>query len=846
MANKHQVENMSGCHWLAAVALLAGTVFLASCGGGGGGGSTPTPTPTPTPTTVTITCPDGASKTAATLDQANALCPAPQLVSVTPANGVTTVSPDTFTGVTAITDSLLDPTTLTATFKAGNNALMGNSSLLADKKGIKFDLVLPTKLSYSQPYTFSATVKDTLGRTLTVTSTFTTTHTACTAPAVWDGSACTVPPPVCVAPAVLDGMKCVVPLAITEYSQGLTTPLPYAGIAYIAPGPDGNMWFTEQDGNRIGRITPAGVITEFSAGMSAGARPRRLAAGPDGAMWFTEEGLQRIGRITMNGVITEFSAGISSDAGILFDIAKGADGNMWFTEAGGQRVGRITPTGVVTEFQAGTTANGWVSGITAGPDGNMWYAHQGTPASAIGRITPAGAVKEFSVGLTGQTNPIYITKGSDGNLWFTERYSSRIGRITMAGVITEFALPADSNPWDITLASDGNVYFSSDGGSPGSMPSGRITTAGAVTAVPFVGRGVAAGPDGNLWGVGDLNAWGGVEPSVRRSTLTGTTTDFNTGITPGVRGGSPDSIVAGPDGNLWFVEMFWGSHNVGRITLNGKITEFNPGWKPDEYFNPSKIVSGSDGALWVSTVCGVGRLTPEGVFSALCSEPWPRSPEVGIVSGPDGAIWFIEPDNNRIGRVTTGGVSTFFSNGISSNAGFSDMAVGPDDNLWFTECSLDRIGRITPSGVVTEFSAGITAKSCPRNIIAGPDGNLWFTERSNSYYLTNTPPPYTPGGIPNRNAIGRITPIGVVTEFGEEALYSSGLTAITVGPDGNLWFTEDSGNRVGRITPAGVITEFKLNGLADYAGLSSITKGPDGKLWFTEKNANKIGNFTPP
>ena len=40
----------------------------------------------------------------------------------------------------------------------------------------------------------------------------------------------------------------------------------------ITAGPDGNLWFTENVGNRIGRITPAGVVTEFSAGISPNAR----------------------------------------------------------------------------------------------------------------------------------------------------------------------------------------------------------------------------------------------------------------------------------------------------------------------------------------------------------------------------------------------------------------------------------------------------------------------------------------------------------------------------------------------------------------------------------------------
>ena len=36
------------------------------------------------------------------------------------------------------------------------------------------------------------------------------------------------------------------------------------------------------------------------------------------------------------------------------------------------------------------------------------------------------------------------------------------------------------------------------------------------------------------------------------------------------------------------------------------------------------------------------------------------------------------------------------------------------------------------------------------------------------------------------------------------------LIGITAGPDGDLWFTEYSGNKIGRITTAGVITEYPI------------------------------------
>jgi len=206
----------------------------------------------------------------------------------------------------------------------------------------------------------------------------------------------------------------------------------------ITAGPDGNLWFTEFDGNRIGRITPAGVVTEFSAGISAGAYPYGITAGPDGNLWFTEYYSNRIGRITPAGAVTEFSAGISADT-VRVNITAGPDGNLWFTATSyydlqgnrfitEDRIGRITTSGVVTEFSAGISAGASPFGIAAGPDGNLWFTEEN--GHRIGRITPAGVVTEFSAGISARAMPLGIAAGPDGNLWFTEWWGNRIGRIT--------------------------------------------------------------------------------------------------------------------------------------------------------------------------------------------------------------------------------------------------------------------------------------------------------------------------------------------------------------------------------------------------------------------------------
>lgn len=173
------------------VALVALT-GLAGCGGGGGssGGTSST-----APTSVTTTCPDGTSSTAATLAAANAACPATTL-TVSPADGSSSASPDAFAGVVVMGSGSLDTGSITpvdVTLQSGSTAVP--SSLSIAKDGKSFVLAPSSKLNYGQQYAFAATVNDTLGRTITATSTFTTASVQCTAPQVpsTDGQSCEAP-----------------------------------------------------------------------------------------------------------------------------------------------------------------------------------------------------------------------------------------------------------------------------------------------------------------------------------------------------------------------------------------------------------------------------------------------------------------------------------------------------------------------------------------------------------------------------------------------------------------------------------------------------------------------------
>jgi hypothetical protein len=215
----------------------------------------------------------------------------------------------------------------------------------------------------------------------------------------------------------------------------------------IAAGPDGNLWFTESGGpGGIGRITPSGVITEFTAGLTSGSSPWAITAGADGNLWFTENfDPGRIGRITPSGLITEFSSGLGP--GPPQDITSGPDGNVWFAQASNPGlVGRITPSGQITEFPLSPTTHSTPQGITAGPDGNLWFTERGG-SGAIGRVTPSGFITEFTGGLTASAAPWGITTGIDGNVWFAENANpGRLGRLAITGSADTAGGPPASTP----------------------------------------------------------------------------------------------------------------------------------------------------------------------------------------------------------------------------------------------------------------------------------------------------------------------------------------------------------------------------------------------------------------
>lgn len=314
-----------------------------------------------------------------------------------------------------------------------------------------------------------------------------------------------------------------------SFDQG---PAGYAGNVIIS-GPDGRLWFTDNQSNTIRAISADGTVRSYpvptDSSQSSGAGLFALAAGPDGAIWFTGFYSNVIGRVSASGEVRTYPLPLAK--AMPYGIAAGPDGNLWFTLDAANGIGRITPAGVITLFpipapdakeatSIAVTRNCIFCGfaITAGPQRSLWFT---IPAARrIGRITLDGRVSTILIqGVSPQpkdgSTPSLgaITATADGNLWFTQNIDKRISRITPAGLVSNISVGAQAT--SLTPGPGNSLWFNQ---TPWTSPTAAAPASGAAIGrleLSASGRGristypvpspdsfpsaVATGADGSVW-----------------------------------------------------------------------------------------------------------------------------------------------------------------------------------------------------------------------------------------------------------------------------------------------------------------------------------------------------------
>jgi virginiamycin B lyase len=212
-----------------------------------------------------------------------------------------------------------------------------------------------------------------------------------------------------------------------------------SGPSGITVGRDGTIWFVETEADQVGRLIPAGNITEiplFGPG-SGFMRPSAITAAPDGSIWVTAglgRGIVRVDGRTL--AIRKFP--VPSPGGTVFPhwVVADSEGGVWFDrpspsamdpKGAGPALGRMASDGTVT-YHALPGDGREPGSLTVGPDRAIWFLD--SPARAVGRMAPDGSLTEFPFATGGYASGArQLAAGSD-RLWFAQPHTNSLGLIT--------------------------------------------------------------------------------------------------------------------------------------------------------------------------------------------------------------------------------------------------------------------------------------------------------------------------------------------------------------------------------------------------------------------------------
>lgn len=246
------------------------------------------------------------------------------------------------------------------------------------------------------------------------------------------------------------------------------------------------------------------------------------------------------------------------------------------------------------------------------------------------------------------------------------------------------------------------------------------------------------------------------------------------------------------------------------------FTRFNPNTYSGLY---GGIVRGPDDDMWFLDQGGPGlvqiTMTGQTTEFPLPSDPASMNPQMIVVSGRRFII--LSPCNQT--SPPSGAIDFVTLNGaarsfaLPSGECFGGVAAGPDGDAWIT--GQNHIYKVSPSGSISQFSYPEGGPIFEGPIVSGPNGLLWFGDNTT-------------------DALGSVDPTtGAVVEYpyGQSCF----VEALVAPPDGNLWFScftgGFGGNSIVKDTPAGVATAYPIAN--PFLVPTFVTVGPGGFPYFS-------------
>jgi virginiamycin B lyase len=219
-----------------------------------------------------------------------------------------------------------------------------------------------------------------------------------------------------------------------------------------APGPDGNIYVTVMQGNRIARFdTKTQKFNEWD--LPAGANPHGLLVDRNGKVLYTGNGNGTIGELDpATGAVKQYKA---PSGGSPHTLVIDDSGTIWFTNQRGF-LGRLDRgTGEIREYRM----SGGPYGLALDRQGNVWVCRMSADLMGI-LNTKTGKISELYMGPNSQ--PRRVAAAPDGTLWVTLYGNGKLAHIDpiAARVIKEYEMPAGPNggPYAVTVDGGGKVF----------------------------------------------------------------------------------------------------------------------------------------------------------------------------------------------------------------------------------------------------------------------------------------------------------------------------------------------------------------------------------------------------
>jgi len=649
--------------------------------------------------------------------------------------------------------------------------------------------------------------------------------------------------------------------------SGLALDATLSGPSFLAFDPSGNLYLTENPGQRLRKITLSGIITTIAGtglpGFSGDGgpatlaqlnNPTGLAVDAVGNIYIADEGNNRIRKINTAGIITTIAGtgvaghngdsipAASAELNAPYSLAVDGIGNLYIGEVGGQRVRKIDTTGMILSLAGPEIAGDSTQPVViptglSDINGTLIISDAG-----INRLRIVGDSGVSTIGIIDDNTPYGATPVNNPRaIAFTNNQNYNVSgfpNIPMSSMqVVEKAggdvLSIVSDRYYAGIAGDGDTVYASN-------PDLVIDS---IHTGPW---GVQAAKQGGNVYFTDSNTVRSIPPAAQPFvTILWNASLYNDNIQPFIGTGAPgyagdggpaDSALLTGTFGLWkdpLGQIYTGTqgdNRIRKVDLAGIIRTFAG--------TGSAGYSGDGGPATTAAIRGIN----------------------GLGGDYKGNVYFSDSIDAVVRKIDTNGIITTFAGtgtpGYSGDGGRATSAqlgkpngisADPTGNIYIADNFVNTVRKVDTNGIITTVAGGSDSRGLSGDY--GPATtatfghiiNVWSDVRGNLYILDN--------GNNNIRIVnggtGIITPFAGAGGMGYFPYTFSSLSSIAQDSANNIYLGDAGSHEVLKATVSYTLPDSTKTVEQYVAPPMNGSAAAFNPTFFTDDSFHRIAILTP-